>query len=198
MLSADNSLVFVLTHMYIQAGGSGTYRYLHTIRTADGQPQYTALQFAVSNSSGFDSLARDADDRVYFTAVDVDGNGVLYGVQNGAVFISITINNLAGPGNYVAAVGSPAVDADGVIYFGVNIYTNGSNTSAAYVYAVTNDGTIKWQKELPNGFINGVENEFNTITSSPSIAYNGDIIITTEISNLEETNRLSRVHKISS
>jgi hypothetical protein len=204
LLSADNSLAFVLTHMYIQSGGLGFYRYLHAIRTSDGVAEYTALEFPVSTLSGFDSLARDAFDRVYFTAVDVNRNGVLYGVQNGAVFLTYTIDKYpitptGGENNSTIAIGAPAVGSDGTIYFGVNVNVVDSvDATFSYVYAVRPNGTLLWQKRLQNLTpIEGTD-RFNVITTSPSIAFNGDIIISTDISNSQETSILSRIHKITS
>lgn len=193
MLSSDQSKVFVLTRVYIQSGGSGYYYYLHCIGTADHTYVYPAMQFEVSNFTRNDSLARDLADRVYFTGSDADGNGVLYGVQHdGAVVSTYTIPKVAGAGNYTVAAGSPVVASDGTVYFAVVVATNNGDLQTSSVYAVTSTGTLKWIMDVPDD----ATTEFNSIDGSLSLNNEGDVVVSSNFSDLAETLNFSKLFVI--
>jgi hypothetical protein len=191
-LSVDEQTVFVVTRMYIQSGGVGTYKFLHSIQCDTFQEAYPAVQFNVLSASGSDSLARDSNDRLFITVGDADGNGVLYGVKNGAVFLTYTVPKVAGSGNYTNAVGSPIVSVDGTVYFVVVFTTNGGNNQSSSVYAITSSGSLKWRKDLPDDS----SVEFNSIETSLSINKSGNIIFSSNFTNLDETVLYSKLYSI--
>jgi hypothetical protein len=48
-----------------------------------------------------------------------------------------------------------------------------------------------WRKELPKDAF-----DYNSVAASPSIGYDGNIVVTTDVSNLDETVLYSKLYSV--
>jgi len=119
------------------------------------------------------SLTLGVDDHCFSSpAIGTDGTiyvatqpGILYAVsQSGQQLWSFNIASVGFTGTFRS---SPSIDANGTIYFGLNI----GNPSSAF-FAVNSDGTLKWLFE-PGDLPDDTPRDHFDIYSSPAIGTDG-------------------------
>jgi hypothetical protein len=147
-LNVNNSMVYVLTNVSIESGGSGFYIYLNSINTQDGTK--SSIQIPIGSISGATSIARDTNNNVYFLVRDIDRSGALYSIKNNSINWKYTIT--APDGGAVFVDNTPAIGSDGTIYFAAP-ETDSLSYQNCYMYAINSNGTLKWKKLLPGGYL---------------------------------------------
>lgn len=176
-LNIDNSIVYVLSNIYIQSGGSGNYVCFMVLNTQDGSFAQSPRLFPVSSLSAYtNSLARDNNNNFYFTLCDTNNNAVLYSysVTNGFTLL-YTINAPNG-GGQAFIDNTPAIGSDGTIYFGVT-FTDNSTYATTSMYAVSPPyGVLKWNRTIPTL----PNTTIASINTSPAINLQGNIIVSTQ------------------
>jgi len=192
-LSVNNSVVYILTNLYITSGGTGTYCYLQSINTANGTTAISPIQFTTGSTSySANSLARDLNNNLYFSIVDINSNVVLYSystmnnIFNWSYQINAPINGIAYADN------TPLIGSDGTIYIGVTL-SDGTTYSKSYMYAINSNGTLKWSKLIPSP--NGLS--YNVIITSPAMNIQGNIIISSNMGNTSLTTYYSGLYSFS-
>jgi hypothetical protein len=191
-LSIDNSIVYVLSNVYIQSGGSGTFVYLHSLRTSDGNYTRSAIQFPTNNIYN-NSIARDRNDTLYFTVSDVNNNCVLYSYSTGSgaqIFYKINVPN--GVGGLAFCDNTPAVGSDGTIYYSVS-FTDSNTYINSYMYAVQSDETLKWNTSIPNPS----DISYSYTNTSCAINLQGNVIISDFVYNSSDTLCYSKLYSFS-
>jgi len=187
ILSVDNSIVYAMTTL--NNGLTGSY-YLYSINSQSGS---TTLIQTISFNNGFssnNSMCRDKNNNLYFSIV-ADYNAVLYSVnKNGAINWSYTINAPIAGSSIAVIDNTPAIGSDGTIFFHV-LLTDFATFGSYYLYAINPNGTLKWNKLIPN-----VSNSIypNYINTSLSINLQGNIIISFQNANNSSANTFSNLY----
>lgn len=160
----------VYTDMSPVIGNDGTIYTFGLID--DGNPNTTGVQttglYAINPNGSvkwfFDKIRFDAGSSRMTPAINPNGtiylSGRVIGEWNLHVFYAISQSGILLwtfdlPRNTSFNTSSPAIDANGVIYFG---------TWGNYLYALSSNGTLKWEFET-----------LNNIDSSPAIGKNGTV-----------------------
>jgi hypothetical protein len=191
-LSIDNSIVYVLSNVYIQTGGSGTFVYLHSLRTSDGNYTRSAIQFPTNNIYN-NSIARDRNDTLYFTISDLSNNCVLYSYSTGSgaqIFYKTNAPNVVG--GLAFCDNTPAIGSDGTIYYSVSL-TDNNTYSNSYMYAVQSDGTLKWNTTISNAS----DISYSYTNTSCAVNLKGNVIISDFVFNYSETLCYSNLYSFS-
>jgi len=187
ILSFDNSVVYAMATL--NNGLTGSY-YLYSINAQSGS---TTLIQTISFNNGFssnNSMCRDKNNNLYFSIV-ADYNAVLYSVnKNGVINWSYTINAPIAGSSFAVIDNTPAIGSDGTIFFHV-LLTDFATFGSYYLYAINPNGTLKWNKLIPN-----VSNSIypNYINTSLSINLQGNIIISFQNANNSSANTFSNLY----
>ena len=150
VLSTDNSTVYAITNYY-----HFHKSYFHSINTQNGLINFI---LPISDYSDFNdnnginnTIARDNNNNFYFSITDISYNRVIYSInKNGSTNWTYTINSYNSTlGTFVIINNAPVIGLDGTIYYSV-IITDYSLTFNNYIYALNNNGTLKWIRLLSN------------------------------------------------
>jgi len=173
VLSVDNSIVYATSC----ATNVDNKCYLYSINKENG---FTSLTQTFNNifflATRFNnSMARDTNNNLYFSFTIANNieffkfDAAIYSVKNNSVNWTYTIPS-PDVGVLVIIDCTPALGADGTLYFGV-AYFNIINISmsAYYMYALNSNGTLKWSKLLSNNS--------SVFSTSPVINLQGNVII---------------------
>jgi len=178
-LSVDNSYVYI-PNFYYQSTPS--IFYLNAIKTIDGtiDNQKSITINCTNSNSNYNSIARNNNDDLYFSICDPSNNAVLYSVKNGTINWTFTINAPIGINTIAYIDNTPSIGSDGTIYFCVTSTDYSTYTSSSSMYAINQDGTLKWDTPII------VEGGFSYVYTSSAINLQGNVIISATIFNIFE------------
>jgi len=193
VLNVDNSCVYLLTTYY----QSSSELYLNAVNTTTGTQNVTnSLTIPlVSVRNLLNSIARTNNDVLYFSVTSSypsltnSYQSTLYSVQNGVVLWQYNILPQS-TDEIIEINNTPAIGSDGTIYFGITSANSLTDVTVSYVYALKPNGSLKWSKPIPQN----VQYSYTAIYTSPVINLDGNIIISTQITNQADTSTKSSLY----